>query len=215
MKKIPKSIDIKISPIILYIEDLEEIEEIYKNNFEDYKIIAESKKLEDDFEFASIKEFAEDFNKKGIAKLNNLSFGAYNPHISIEFKNTDAIIYSSDNDVKSIGITNKLKNIVDKRPKFYKYFDSIYLYFLILLLLLLANILPEPIDIVVKVLLTLFFIIWSFWRYNLLTKNYSVIYLKRRNLQKSFLLENKNKIALALIVSLIYIFREIIISKIV
>jgi len=41
MKKIPKSISYEISPVILFIEDLEEIEEIYKDNFEDYKIIAE------------------------------------------------------------------------------------------------------------------------------------------------------------------------------
>ena len=133
MKKIPKSIDINISPVVLYVEDLEEIEEIYKDNFKDYKIIAKSKKLEDDFEFSSIKELTEDFNKKGIVKLNNLSFSAYDPYICTEFENTNARIYSSDNDVKSIGITNKLKNTADKRPAGYKYLGNFLLMFFCLI----------------------------------------------------------------------------------
>lgn len=215
MKKIPKSIDINISPVVLYVEDLEEIEEIYKDNFEDYKIIAESKKLGDDFEFTSVKELTENFNKKGIVKLNNLFFRAYDPYICTEFKNINVRIYSSDNNVKSMGITNKLKNAIDKRPVVYKFLANNYLFLVsIFILLLVDKLLFETYPIIIMVLLLLY-LAWGFWSYNLLTKKYSVIYLKRRNLQKSFLSENKNRIILAIILALIYIFREIIISKIV
>ena len=200
MKKIPKSISIKISPVVLYIEDLEEIEEIYKDNFENYKIIAESKKLEDDFEFDSVQELTERLNRKNIVKLNNLSFTAYNSCMDIDFRDIEAKIYSSNNDVKSIGITNKLKNVADKRPMSHKYLSNYLPMFLLFNLFLFLsssiNILPEPVHKITNVLLILLFIIWSFWWYNLKTKNYSIIYLERKSLQKGFLERNKNVIGL-------------------
>ncbi len=196
MKKIPKSISIVISPVVLYIEDLEEIEEIYKDNFEDYKIIAKSKKLENDFEFNSVQEFTENFNKRNIIKLNNLSFKAYNLSIDVDFKNDIAIIYSSDNEAKSTGITNKLKNIANQRPLFYKVLNNIFLFYIFFfVVLLLDKLLPEMNFIII--IISLLLVLWGFWMYNLLTKNYSIIYLKRRNLQKGFL--ERNKIAIELI----------------
>lgn len=215
MKKIPKSVFIKISPVVLYIEDLEEIEEIYKDNFENYEIIAESKKLENDFEFTSIKELEEDFNKRGIVKLNNLSFEAHDPYIRTEFENIDAMIYSSDNDVKSIGIINKLKNATNKGPKFYKFLNYYSALISVFIFLLIGELLSKmEMDIIINIILWLLYVLWYIWLYNLLMKNYSTIYLKRRNLQKSFLSENKNKIILALIFAFISIIAKVVESNI-
>jgi len=221
MKKIPKSISINISPVVLYIEDLEVIEEIYKENFDDYKITAEHKKLEDNFEFASVQELIKYFNKKSIFKLHNLSFETCNHYINTDLISYKAELNSLDNDVKSIGITDKLKNAIDKRPMVYKYLSNYLLMLFLfnlslsLLFLLLTNILPEPIHTIVSVSLILFFIIWNLWWYNLKTKNYSTIYLKRRSEQKSFWSEKKNSIILLFISAFIYIFREVIVSKLI
>lgn len=186
MKKIPKSIYLEISPVVLFMEDLEEIEEIYKDNFKDYKIIIKDKNLTNDFEFSSIREFFEEFSKRSIFKLNNFSFESYNPFIHTNFGNTEARIYGSSNDVKSVGIINKLKNAIEKRPWFYKYLGSFYFFFVIIALLLLGGLLSEPYETISLILIILFYIFWSFWWYNLKIKNYSIIYLKKRSLQKGF-----------------------------
>jgi len=215
MKKIPKSIDINISPVILYIEELEKIEEIYKDNFESYEIIVKSKELENDFEFTSIEELTEFFDKKGVVKLNELSFEASNPYIHVEFDNVKARIYGSGNDVKSVGIINKLKNIANKRPAIYEILTNNFLFVVSILILLLVDKLLFETNPIIVIILFLLYVVWGLWSYNLLTKNYSVIYLKKGNLQKSFLAENKDKIILILIGAFISVIAHIIKSNIV
>lgn len=215
MKKIPKSIFVKISPAILYMEDLEEIEEIYKDNFEDYKITVKSKELENDFEFGSVKELTENFNKKNIYKLHDLSFESYNPYINIYFRNIEVKIYSSNNDVKSIGITSKLKNATDKKPFSYKFLTNKILLFISLFFILLLDRLINEIYPLIIIALLFLFLLWGFWLYNIFENNYSTIRLKRRSEQKGFLTENKNNIMLFFISALFYIFREVIASKLI
>src|SRR4030043_175056 len=107
MRKIKKPISIKIRPIRLFLEDVKEIENVFKEHCETYTI------LTDDYELESLEEL----EKIGKEKITGLSFKSSKPDISLNISKNGVSIYSSpDNeDITSTGILSKLKDILSAR----------------------------------------------------------------------------------------------------
>ena len=105
MKKLEKSISIKIPPVRLFLEDVKAIEEVYKEHFETYEIRTNEFKLDS----------VEELKDIGKDKLSDLSFSSVDPYAHVKLSEYTAEIYSPRDDVKSTGIIAKLKNILAKR----------------------------------------------------------------------------------------------------
>ena len=189
MRKIRKSIRIKIPLIRIYLEELKAIEEVYKENFETYEIITE------DFELDSLDEL----KNIGKEKLSILSFKSSNPYIHVEFTPYDARIYSSEDSISSTGIVEKIKNILDKRITPLRYLISNWWFVLLVILFWsFALILPAQDKVGEGIVIVSFIGITFFWRFWAFTRKHSLIFLTNRRSQRNFFSRNKDKILLTI-----------------
>jgi uncharacterized membrane protein len=122
MKKLEKSIFVNLPPVKLFLEDIEAIEEIYKENCETFEIRTDS----------YILNSSEELRNLGQEKLNYLYFGSWNPYITLEIEGNSVHIYSGRDDAISIGIVNKIKSILDRRINFLSYFANSWILIIIL-----------------------------------------------------------------------------------
>ena len=201
MKRKEKPSSVEIPPVRLFLEDLEEIEEVYKKYCKELKIETE------DFEFDSVEEL----KNIGKDKLNSLSFNSHDPYISVNFSPSNARIYSSEPDPKSVGIVAILKNILDKRltplrhliSKWVLIILNILLFISVMAFLILKD-LNENMNIIAIIPLSffIFWILWMMWGWRFDIKKHSVIYLKNRSSKKNFFSRKKDDIILAIISSI-------------
>lgn len=193
MEKRKKSISINIPPVRLFLEDIKEIETIYKENFETFKIQTL------DFELDSTEEL-ESIEKD---KLSYISFKSSNPNIEVELTPSNAKIYSCDDDVKYYGIVTKLKNILNKRTSPLRHvFKDWILFFFISLPIIIYKYFPEPkkhevLFPICAVASMMIIIVYGALGYYFVNKKHSVIYLTNRSSQKNIISRNKYKIILA------------------
>jgi hypothetical protein len=102
MKKLSQSISISLSPVKVFIEDIELIEKIYKDNCEFFRIRTE------EYELDSVEEL----KALNIKKYNFVEFTSKQPYINLVISSDSTRIYSSANDINSTGIVLKLKDIL-------------------------------------------------------------------------------------------------------
>lgn len=118
MKKTDNSIYKTYSPLKLYMEDLEKIEEVLKEAANDVSIKT------DDYEYESIKELCDHFITKS-NRIKRLKFETKSPYGSVEFKESDARIYFSSSD-KDAGLFFKLDQIISCKTRKPKWLYSIF-----------------------------------------------------------------------------------------
>ena len=198
MEKIKKNRDIDIPPVRLYMEDIREIEEIYRQNCKEYKIRTE------DFVFDSSEEL-KSINEK---KISNLYFESSNPSISMRLYKRYGVISGYNDEVSVLGIVTKIKSVLDKRVTPLRYIDSkwfvIFIVFLSLLSFQWALSFYRLADKVDKLFLFVSYLILSSlllfsWMAFTLFMKHSVIYLFDKSSQKNFFSRNKDQIVLVTI----------------
>jgi len=178
MKQIDKGIWIKIPSSRLYLEDIEAINDIYKEHFEEYEIITER------FELDSIDELL----KLGQDKINKITFKSENPHVSLELMPTRAEINAWSDDVKSAGVVAKLKNILDKRLTPLRYLASSWMWLPVYACVLIGvPFLSKWAGSIIYPIFIVLMIFWAFWSFRFKFKNYSLIYLKYKKAAIAFL----------------------------
>lgn len=105
MKKLPKSISIFLSPSRLFLNDLELLEEVYKDNCQSYKINTK------DYEIDCVEEI----KQLGSSKFNFIQINSYNPSVTLTISSDFTEIYSSTNNILSTGIITKLQELLKHR----------------------------------------------------------------------------------------------------
>ena len=194
LKKVTKSISIKIPPIRLFLEDVAAIEEVYKDYCKGYKIITDEYEL----------DCTEDLRKIEKDKLGQLCFKSSEPYIVVDFYPNRARIYSSDSSIISTGIVSKIRAILAKRTTPLRYFTSIRLVAVVGVALALSwqffgKILSNTNELRIIALTVLgIWICWFACAATFENKHYSLIYLKTKSSQKNFFLRNKDQVLLAI-----------------
>lgn len=196
MKQISKSIRKDFKMPLIYLDDLEAIEEVLKgNSVRDFKIKTS------DFEYDSVSEI--NSNQK---HTNELSISARDPYISVDFNKYSTYLYASESETKTVGIVTKIAEIIKKRERKLRWFSAKISVWLAGPLFVIAfGILVkvrekgvEEVRWIGPVILALIIIWWALdYRHSL--HLFSDIAFIRRDEQKSFFVRKKDEIILVII----------------
>ncbi|WP_375477134.1 hypothetical protein [uncultured Nostoc sp.] len=105
MKKLPKHISESLSPVSLYLKDIELIEEIFKINCKSYTILTE------EYELDSLEELKQLEN----LEFYKIRFQSQEPRVSLDISSLSTSIFISEDNAISTGILTKLKKILEPR----------------------------------------------------------------------------------------------------
>lgn len=103
MEKITKSISKEYAPVVVYLDDLEAIENVLLEKSTHIEIKTE------DYKYSSIKELSEKSKNKRIQKLH---IESTNPYLNIEFDKLWTRVYCSLDSLEAAGIFWKLDQII-------------------------------------------------------------------------------------------------------
>lgn len=202
----------------LFREDLEKLEDIIKElSPQEYKF--ETK----DFEYKTIQEITKDVEV--INEINDFHIQTYNPYVSLDFNNNSAYIYSSDDDIKTIGVIKKITDIISKRERKLLWQLSrlssflapalIWFPFLLMIFLSKETIKSNKILFVIATLiLYIVAIVWWIIGYNAHFKKFSVIELEYKKNKSNFFIINKDRIIVGIIVAIVTVILTILSQKI-
>lgn len=194
MEKVEKYY-LKQYPILrIFKQDIKEITNIFKQNYEKIQIIADGYKLNDITELDNI-------NKK---EITDFSISSEN-HLSLSLSNDSAHLYlRNDEDTKARGIASRIDTILSKRVnRNLKLLTSFWMSMFVSVLFLFVYLaFPFNENGILKVAIIVFFIIiylyWIKWSEKVTFKNYCLIYLYDSS-PPSFFERNKDKIILNII----------------
>lgn len=187
MKKNDNWLTKEYSPIKLYLDDLENIEEVLKSSSDIVSIKTE------DYEYDSIDELCNHVKAKTV-RIKTLEFKTSNPYISIEFTKSRARVHVSSSD-KNAGIFFKLDQIISSRtrnPKwlFSPYFILVSPPLISLIFVLVSIILSNSYFLIPLIAPSLIFLPVFIWSLYVDLKKHSVISLMYK---KSWLAESVDK----------------------
>ncbi|GAG74915.1 unnamed protein product [marine sediment metagenome] len=200
MKKIKKSKSKDYPVLRLYKDDLEKIETIFKENYEDYEIIIDEYRLENISDISKIKK----------RETTNFSIKAHFPYIHLDISKDSASLHISDeDDLKLLGMFSKIDEILSKRISLLSVFTIPWIYFSVQLILWIIfwgfpierfNI-PKLLFMGSFLILIVIWVLGSFW---LKFKKHSLIYLSEDSHSKlNFFQRNKDKIIISIISAII------------
>lgn len=192
MEKINKSLEKEYLTSRIFLEDLEEIQNILKSS-KGFKIKAE------DFIFSNIDELKSKFSNK---ILQNVTISASEPFIIIQIKKQRIELYSDSDDLISTGMFYKIDSVISKtalKP------DTLYSYRNILIIALSYSFLKDMIDIGVYIFGAIPIICWNLWvGYIRMFKSGEVIVIRRED-SKNFFSRNKDQIIIQMSVIIVTI----------
>lgn len=192
MERIKKSWIREYPLLRLYRQDVEEIVNLFKSNYEKFEIIADRFKLND---FSEVDEI-----KKNV--ITNFSINAYDPYLSLELSNSRATLYISDEEnIKLRGLDSKINDILSKRKSLLRFFVIPWVigclagwnFKFIMTLLFVRKMILQPLMIILA------FILWWTCGMHLEFRQHSLIYLKD---SQGFLERNKDQLIVGLILAI-------------
>ena len=197
MKKIKKSHSIYITPIRLFLEDIQTIEDIYKQYCKSFTIKT------DDYVLDTTAELKE-INKE---KISRLSFESFDPHIHVDLSECTARIYSRKDDPNSLGIVAKLKEVLDKRVTSWRFIFSSWIMIPAQILLwvfywtfLCVNSLSMISGLTI---IPLIMVLWYVAQYRFKSKKHTIIYIVNKKNLPNFFRRNKDQIVLVVISAIV------------
>jgi hypothetical protein len=195
LKKKNRSYMDKLRPVKLYLDDIRNISKVYEENKIEYSIDI------DDYQIESIDDLKE-IKEPYITKMN---FNSYPSGIYLWMDSNKTDVHYED-DSFSIGVANKLKDILKKRTNYISYLTGenlcmIYMFiFMIIFMLLLppkgSFPLYRPTIIIIFIVSLILYFIGSMF---LFMKQYTIIYLKDKISEPNFFIRNKDKLYLLII----------------
>lgn len=108
MKKLDQSISKKFPPVVLYREDLEEIERLLHEHAKDVHIEC------DGYEFDSIAELAGAMGGKQVRKTE---LRTREPYFTVELDDNETRVYASSSDAKSAGLFHLIADVLQRRTR--------------------------------------------------------------------------------------------------
>jgi hypothetical protein len=182
-------------PILrLYKSDLEEIFNLFKDNYQKIEIVADGFKLDDISELNKIKK----------QEIVDCKIFAPDPYLYVEFLRISAIIYLSDeDDLTQRGLADKIGEILSRRKSPLRFLVTLWAEIPFLLIYFVLLFLIKDIKVAGITLLgfILFISLWGIWGYRVNTKKHSVIYLYDPS-ASGFFKRNKDNILISVISAL-------------
>lgn len=203
MEKIQKSYRKKYPILRIFKQDIKEIADIFKQNYEKIKIVADGYQLNDISEIDNIK-------KQEITDLE-ISCGGYSLEsgyytgLILSFSQDSAYIsVYNDEDVKALGVASKIDTILSRREN--KILNLLVSYWMFLvfnvIIWLVIWLFPSNENEILKPALLIFILLivlfWMIWNWKVDTKKYSLIYLYDSK-APGFFKRNRDNIILVII----------------
>lgn len=200
----------------LFLEDLENIERIIKEELNPVEYKLDSKL----FEYQEIKEIPED-----TGLTNEFHIQTISPNIIIDFDKFNSRIYVGDDDIKTVGAVKKITDIISKKERkllwylleLSKIFAPILFYFPVLLGVLVGKEIIKSNRILFLVLTIVICVVAVFWWImgdHIIRKKFSVIEFIYKKTKSNLFTRNKDKIMINIIVAIISILATIFFQKI-
>ncbi len=175
----------------LFIEDLEDIENIYKNDLKPDTYRIETP----EYTYGSISEVSKDNSV-----LYSLKFSSYSPNVFVEFTPYSATVTSFDHTLDAVGAAEKISEVIRKRERkifWFLYNRYIYLSWIVTVVIWVT---PKQ-DKIIFIICLLFFapmLIFYIARFSSIYKE-SKIELRSIRKTKNFFERNKDQIGVNLI----------------
>ncbi|PHM09460.1 hypothetical protein [Nostoc sp. 'Peltigera malacea cyanobiont' DB3992] len=178
MKKLPKRISVSLSSVLLYLQDIELIEEVFKNNCKSYKIVTE------EYEVDSIEEL----KQLGTLEFEKIGFQSQEPQVSLDILFSSTRIFCYEDNVVSTGIVSKLVEILEPRsvPSTYIIRSNLDIIVSIVAIFLLFQPVIKLDDFIKSIIV---YIQFGF----LVPRIYNFIFQRNRNIDKRIVFHAKNK----------------------
>ena len=203
MKKIRKNVSYSknYSALKLFREDLDEIINIFKNNFSEFDIEIDEYIIDDISEIDEIKK----------EKTNRLSIETYENGYSYLnlFKNYAILNISDKNDTKLLGVFHQLDELISKKEyTFLKIITSSWVFYVMVTTIVIGlytilwsnTLLISFIIIIIPFLLILLIILIDF---HMTLKKHSIIYLIHSTSKIGFFERNKDQLSIGLICAIV------------
>jgi len=203
MQKRIKSETIRLPPINLYLEDIESIYQIFKNNCDEVAI------LTDNYFITNI----ENLNNLEGEVLHNVTIRGclkgIPDYISFYAKPNDAYIYTENSTPLNLGIMQTIKQVIQPRTRkihriFISFIGIIFIMFVPLILLIVSSTLLKGIIeyLVFGLIIVLWILLFSRYR-RLSEKIYSTVFMTKRKQVVSNFSKFKGEIIVGIIVGII------------
>jgi len=199
IKILEKSKSKDYPPVKLYLDDIEKLINIFESNNISYTLT-----VNDEYVCENLTDLKE--NEKS-TKIKSLKIHSNNPYITIDLNYFKAALYA-DSDKEAVRLFYILNEIIINKKKRPYLIHSIYFGWIILVISLLSNVVVYFVkDKVLALLIGIFSLIAlpiTFFNstYQRI-KNYSTIYLTRKDSQSNFFKRHKDQIILILITGIV------------
>ncbi len=192
MKSVNKSISKEYISSRLFIEDLENIEQIL-SECKDFEIVV------DNFSYQSTNDLTT--NKKG-EQLQNLSIGTSNPYFSLRLSNDGAFLYSSSNDSQSTGIFAKINSIMIMARLKPNFFYSYYFVFVANFMLVAGNLIVPEFETILN-FISYILLAWLLWVVYVRIYKSSILILVKKKDRINFFKRNSDSLILIVFTAII------------
>jgi hypothetical protein len=197
MKKVPKSLSKNYLPVKLYLDDLENIEDILKAT-DSYSLRT------DDYQYESVNELVTNVKTDRLRQLDIGTLG-----VSINLGKISAAVHVSSNAANNAGTFYELDQILSRRTRLGKWSYSFpFMFILIPIVALLTSFLfllhlSLRLNLAISIVLYVLAAAWMVWIYYVRIARHSLIILVHKGTQKGFFERNKDNLILVIISGLL------------
>lgn len=201
MRKTPQPLHYRLPRARLYFDDIEELFSILKGQNRKVEITAGERAVE------SLDDLYGEFRDQ---TLHEISFFVEKPHLHVNFEPEALIVHAQNDDDLSVGITQKVLWLLEKKRGGFDFVYNVYAYIAFVaffgcilsvgMFLSRKLSLPEayiPVLLVLSVVYLAIAYVWA--RENVLVKKYNSIFIARRNEREGFLQRKKDLVILAVL----------------
>ncbi len=198
MKKLPLSHREKLNQSKFYLDDIENIVEIFREASGEVRIETKGYALDSVQELANL----------GSETINDLKISIQHPHVKLELQNFIIELYIGDDSPLSRGIFEKVKAIVNKKNKSFistlrNSAFGVGLSSAFLFLGVIAAFQQSWSLVTLALIAAITCAFWARWAWNEHFGRYSIIMLKKQAEHKSFVERNKDQIILIIVSGLV------------
>lgn len=199
MERLSRTLSRDYPAIRIFLDDLESIETILRENGERFSIETE------EYKFDSVKELAEKYTGRNLLEMK---ISSSNPHIFLYFHKTSVRLYCCSDETKAVGTFHRLDvvlNSVSFKPRFLYTF---YFVWLMIGVTSLINYIPILTDSVSKPIWIIFWVVYIIWMCRLFyirSFRSSDIRLVYRNTIQNFFTKNKDQLTVNFIIAIVSI----------
>lgn len=205
MKKQKVALNKDYNYLIVFLDDLKEIEELFKKHGSGDIYITTN-----GYEYESIEELTTHLSQQ---KIKNIELSVHDPLVYLDINRSSNRLYSSANCDSSIAVFHNINDILSKcQPKMsWLYNDKLLIFISILGVLLSPFVakIPENYISIVSV----WFLLYCYYIFRVIFFRPSKILLINRHTQKNFFQRNKDKLILSLITVILTILGTLLVQK--